>query len=96
MQIANAVIKSKEHTEFHERYNRIKARREHKKNIIAMCRMLLTAIYNILSKLEPYFAKSHLVDELTEHSVVITKSEGLAILRKRSYIFRDELADTGS
>ncbi len=95
VQIANALIKSKEHPEFRERYLRIKARRGHKKAIIAVCRMLLTAIWNILSKLEPYSAKGYLADKLTEHSVVISKSEGLALLRKRGYIFKDELADVG-
>ncbi len=92
VQIANALIKSKEHSEFRERYRRIKARCGHKKAIIAVCRMLLTAIRNILSKLEPYSPKGYLTDKLTEHSVVISKSEGLAILRKRGYIFKDELA----
>ena len=93
VQIANALIKSKDHLEFQERYRRIKARRGHKKAIIAVCRMLLTAIWNILTKLEPYSAKDYLADKLTEHSVVISKSEGLALLRKRGYIFKDEIAD---
>lgn len=93
VQIANALIKSKDHPEFKERYRRIKARRGHKKAIIAICRMLLTAIWNILTKLEPYSAKGYLADKLTEHSVIISKSEGLALLRKRGYIFKDEIAD---
>ena len=93
VQIANALIKSKDHLEFQERYRRIKARRGHKKAIVALCRMLLTAIWNVLSKLEPYSAKGYLADKLTEHSVVISKSEGLALLRKRGYIFKDEIAD---
>ena len=96
VQIANALIKSKDHPEFGERYRRIKPRRGHKKAIIAVCRMLLTAIWNILSKLEPYSANGYLSDKLTEHSVVISKSEGLALLRKRGYIFKDELAGTSS
>lgn len=50
VQVANAVIKSKDHPEFGERYRRIKARRGHKKAIIAVCRMLLTAIWNVLAK----------------------------------------------
>ena len=93
VQIANALLKSKEHPEFKERYCRIKARRGHKKAIIVLCRMLLTAIWNILTKLEPYSAKDYIADKLTEHSVVISKSEGLALLRKRGYIFKDEIAD---
>ena len=54
VQVANALIKSKKHPEFKERYHRIKSRRGHKKAIIAVCKMLLTAIWNMLSKLEPY------------------------------------------
>jgi len=54
VQVANAIIKSDKYPECKERYRRIKARRGHKKAIIAVCRMLLTAIWNILSKLEPY------------------------------------------
>lgn len=91
VQIANALIKSKAHPEFQERYRRIKARRGHKKAIIAICRMLLTAIWNVLTKLEPYSAKGYFADKLTEHSVIISKSEGLALLRKRGYIFKDEI-----
>ena len=60
--------------------------------IIAICRMLLTAIWNILSKVEPYSAAGYLADKLTEYSVVITKAQGLELLRKRGYIFKDELA----
>lgn len=95
VQIANALIKSKEHPEFQERCRRIKARREHKKAIIAICRMLLTVIWNRLTKDEPYAAKGYLVDKLTEHFVVISTFEGLALLRKRGYIFKEELADVG-
>ncbi|NLV49315.1 MAG: IS110 family transposase [Clostridiales bacterium] len=90
VQVANAVIKSDKYPECKERYRRIKARRGHKKAIIAVCRMLLTAIWNILSKLEPYSARGYLDDKLTEHSVVISKSQGLELLRKRGYIFKDE------
>ena len=92
VQIANAVIKSDKYPECKERYRRIKARRGHKKAIIAVCRMLLTAIWNVLSKPESYSAKGYLEDKLTEHSVVISKSQGLELLRKRGYIFKDEVA----
>ena len=72
-------------------YHRIKSRRGHKKAIIAVCKMLLTAIWNILSKPEPYSAAGYLEDKLTEHSVVISKAQGLELLRKRGYVFRDEV-----
>ena len=43
-----------------------------------------------------YSAKGYLEDKLTEHSVVISKSQGLELLRKRGYIFKDEVsADSG-
>ena len=92
VQVANAVIKSDKYPECKERYRRLKARRGHKKAIIAICRMLLTTIWNILSKVEPYSAAGYIADKLTEHSVVITKAQGLALLRKRGYIFKDDLA----
>ena len=91
VQIANAVIKSDKYSECKERYRRIKARHGHKKAIIAVCRMLLTAIWNVLSRLEPYSAKGYLADKMTEHSVVISKAQGLELLRKRGYIFTDEV-----
>ena len=91
VQVANAVIHSDKHPEFKERYRRLKARRGHRKAIIAICRMFLTAIWNILSKLEPYSPNGYLGEKLTEHSVIISKAEGLALLRKRGYIFKDEI-----
>jgi hypothetical protein len=39
-----------------------------------------------------YSTKDSLEDKLTEHSVVIPKADCLALLRKRSYIFKDALA----
>lgn len=94
VQVANAVIKSDKYPECKERYRRLKARRGHKKAIIAICRMLLTAIWNILSKLEPYSSAGYFAGRLTEHSVVITRAQGLALLRQRGYIFKDELVPT--
>ncbi len=91
VQVANAVVKSDKYPECKERYRKLKARRGHKKAIIAICRMLLTAIWNILSKVEPYSAAGYIADKITEHSVVITKAQGLEFLRIRGYIFKDEL-----
>lgn len=50
VQCALAAVKSKKHSEIANRYNSLKKRRGHKKAIIAVARMLLTAIYNILKK----------------------------------------------
>lgn len=90
VQVANAVIHSDKYPEFKERYRRLKARRGHKKAIVAICRMFLTAIWHILSELTPYSAKGYLVEKTTEHSVIISKAEGIALLRQRGYIFKDD------
>ena len=90
VQVSNALIRSDKNPEFKERYRRLKARRGHRKAVIAICRMLLTAIWNILSKLVPYSPNGYLKDKITEHPVLISKAEGLALLRKRGYIFKDE------
>lgn len=89
VQVANAVIRSKEHPEFRERYLRIKARRGHKKAIIAICRMLLTAIWNILTKLEPYSPDGFLTLPTPDNLKVITKSQAFELLRLRGYVLKD-------
>ena len=61
VQIANALIKSKKHPEFTTRYRRIKARRGHKKAIIAICHMILTAVWHILTDLKPYTPEGFLI-----------------------------------
>lgn len=90
VQVANAVIRSKEHPEFRERYLRIKARRGHKKAIIAICRMLLTAIWSILTKLEPYSPDGFLSPRPADQSKSLTKSQALELLRLRGYRILDD------
>ena len=58
VQCANAVVKSEKHPEFRNRYLRIKKRRGHKKAIIAICRMILTAIYHMFQTSELYNAQA--------------------------------------
>lgn len=49
-----AIVTSKKHPEMRNRYLALRKRRGHKKAIIAIARMLLTAIFAILKKDEPY------------------------------------------
>jgi hypothetical protein len=91
VQVANAVVKSDKYPEFKERYRRLKARRGHKRAIIAICRMFLTAIWNILSKLEPYSADGYLAERPLNQSVTLTKSQALNLLKSRGYIIKDDL-----
>ena len=91
VQVANALLRSKKHPEFVERYRRIKVRRGHKKAIIAVCRMLLTAIWSMLSKLVPYTPDGFLQnDRSADESKVLTKSQALDLLKKRGYVIKDD------
>ena len=92
VQVANALIKSKKNPEFITRYKRIKARRGHKKAIIAICRMLLTAIWHILSDLKPYTPDGYLEPRPVNESKVLTTSQALNLLKLRGYIITDDVA----
>ena len=59
VQVANSLARSKKYPEFQERYQRIKARRGHMKAILALCKMILTALWHILYKMEPYSSKGY-------------------------------------
>jgi len=74
------------------RYRRIKARRGHKKAIIAICRMLLTAIWHILSDLKPYTPEGFLEQRPVKENKVLTTSQALNLIKQRGYIIKDEPA----
>jgi len=88
VQCANAVVKSEKHPEIRNRYLRLRKRRGHKKAIIAIARMLLTALYNMLKKKEPYnselYKKSDVLPvnrELTvEQAILLAQSQGYRII----------------
>ena len=67
-------------------YKRQKKRRGHKKAIIAIARMLLTAIYNILKKNEPYNPELYRkADPLPAHREVSVE-EAVYILQRQGYL----------
>ena len=90
VQVANALIRSKKNPEFAERYRRIKARRGHKKAIIAICRMFLTAIWNMLTKLVPYSPLGFLELRPSNPDKMFTVAQALHFLRLRGYSIQDE------
>ena len=90
VQVANAVVTSDKYPECKERYRRIKARRGHKKAIIAICRMLLTAIWHILSKGEPYCAEGYSSDNPAWENKVLTTKQALNLLKSRGFIIKDD------
>ena len=90
VQVANALIKSNKNPEFKERYRRIKARRGHKKAIIAVCRMILVAVWNILSKLEPY-SPYVVANTPAPFSKELSISQALNFLKLRGYVIKDDV-----
>ena len=90
VQVANALTKSKKHPEFKDRYHRIKSRRGHKKAILAVCKMLLTAIWNMLSKLEPYNSEGFLEHRPVRQEKTLTVSQALELLRLRGYTITNQ------
>ena len=88
VQIAYALVKSKKHLT--TRYRRIKARRGHKKSIIAICRMILTAIWHILTDLKPYTPEGFLEPRPVNVTKTLTTSQALSLLKQRGYIIKDE------
>ena len=90
VQVANALIKSRKHPEITNRYRRIKARRGHKKAVIAIWRMLLTAIWHILTDLKPYTPEGFLEQRPVNESKVLTTSQALNLLKQRGYIIKDD------
>ncbi len=87
VQCALTVCKSSKHPEIRNRYLSLKKRRGHKKAIIAIARMLLTAIYNILKKNEPYNPELYLRCNNTppEHRAVSVE-EAIFILQRQGYL----------
>lgn len=85
VQCATAVIRSEKHPEIRNRYLNLKKRRGHKRAIIAICRMLLTAIYHILKNGVPYNAELYKKDELLPVSREITVEQAIFIAQRQGF-----------
>lgn len=85
VQCATAVVKSEKHPEIRNRYLKIKKRRGHKRAIIAIARMLLTAIYMILKKKEPYNAELYKKSDVLPVSREITVEQAIALAKSQGY-----------
>jgi len=86
VQCANAAIASKKFPEVRNRYLAIKKRRGHKKAIIAIARMLVTAIYNILKKNEPYNSDLYRQSDRPPAHREVTVDEAVYILQRQGYL----------
>ena len=92
VQCANAVIKSNKHPEFRNRYLRIKKRRGHKKAIIAVARMLLTALYHMLKNGENYNSELYRKSEVPPVDREITVEQAIIIARNQGYKIKSATA----
>lgn len=91
VQCALAVVKSEKHPEFRNRYLRIKKRRGHKKAIIAICRMILTAIYHMFQTGELYNAEHYRKAEVLPVERDITIEQAILIARSKGYRIREQV-----
>jgi transposase len=85
VQCANSVVKSEKHPEIRNRYLRLRKRRGHKKAIIAIARMLLTALYNMLKKNEPYNAELYRNSDVLPADREITVEQAILIAKFQGY-----------
>ena len=87
VQCALAAIKArKKHPEIFNRYNNLKKRRGHKKAIIAIARMLLTAIYNMLKKNESYDPELYRKANRPPTHREVSVEEAVYILQRQGYL----------
>ena len=86
VQCALCAVRAKNNPEIANRYNAIKKRRGHKKAIIAIARMLLTAIYNILKKNEPYNAELYRKSDKPPVQREVTVEQAIFILQRQGYL----------
>lgn len=91
VQCATAVVKSEKHPEIQNRYLNLKKRRGHKRAIIAIARMLLTAIYHILKKKEPYNAELYKKSDILPVSREITVEEAILIAQRHGYSIKNNV-----
>lgn len=89
VQCALAAIKARnKHPEIFARYSNLKKRRGHKKAIIAIARMLLTAIYNILKKAESYNPELYRNGDKPPAHREVSVEEAVFILQRQGYLIQ--------
>ena len=86
VQCALHAIRAKQFPEVRSRYLALKKRRGHKKAIIAIARMMLTAIYNILMKNEPYNPELYRKADRPPAHREIPLEEAIYIIQRQGYL----------
>jgi len=86
VQCALCAIRKKSNPEIRSRYLNLKKRRGHKKAIIAIARMLLTAIYNMIKKNEKYNAALYRKADTPPKNREVSVNEAIYILQRQGYL----------
>ena len=85
VQCGLAALKSKSNPEITNRYKNLKMRRGHKKAIIAIARMLMTAIYHILQEKVAYNRELYSHYNQLPTSKQITVEQAIALAKRQGY-----------
>jgi transposase len=85
VQCANAAIKSNQFPHYRSRYEAIRHRRGHKRAIIAIARMMLTAIYHMLSNGEFFNPGLYEKAQCKPGFVASTEEHAVKLLRRLGY-----------
>ncbi len=86
VQCALCAIRKKSNPEIRSRYLNLKKRRGHKKAIIAIARMLLTAIYNIIKRNEKYNPALYRKADTPPRNREVSVNEAIYILQRQGYL----------
>lgn len=86
VQCALASLKSRRYPEVQARYISLKKRRGHKKAIIAIARMLLTSIYNMLKRNEAYNPDLYRKADRPPTHREVSVEEAVFILQRQGYL----------
>lgn len=86
VQCALNAIRCKSNPEIRNRYLALKKRRGHKKAITAVARMLLTAIYHMLKKDEPYSPQLRKKSDMPPAHREISIEQAVFILQRQGYV----------
>jgi len=92
VQCTLAAVSSNKYPWLKNKYQSLKKRRGHKKAVIAIARKLLSAIWNMLAKNDPYNHELYLKSDPPPINRVLTAEQGLALLRKHGFQIIESVA----
>ena len=86
IQVALAASRGEKHPEIYGKKQALQKRRGKKKAIVAIARRLLTAIYHILSKNEPYNPAAYIQEDKNPMARQISQEKAFEMLARMGFI----------